>query len=88
MLSIPKLSKQRGDIKNSCPVLVVLLPAVITPYPGIFDLLTLLPVNRFPNKLAPNVPNNILRNKPFCSIASFLIVSLTLFIRNPDSSRD
>ena len=21
-----------------------------------------LPVNRFPNKLAPNVPNNILRN--------------------------
>ena len=29
------------------------------------------PANIFPNKLAPNVPNNILRNPPFCSFASF-----------------
>ena len=37
-------------------------------------------VNRFPNVLAPNVPNNILRNFPFCYFSSFLIVLLTLFI--------
>ena len=53
-------------------------PALIVP----------LPVNRFPNKLAPNVSNNILRNPPFRSFALFLIVSLTPFINNPDCSRD
>ena len=47
-----------------------------------------LPVNRFPNKLAPILPNNKLRNPPFCLFASFLIVSLTPFINEPDSSRD
>ena len=36
-----------------------------------------LPVNKFPNKLAPKVPNNISRNSPFCSFTLFLIVSLT-----------
>ena len=45
-------------------------------------------VNEFPNKLAPNFPNNIQRNPHFCSFASFLIVSLKLFINKPDSSRD
>ena len=34
----------------------------------------LFSVKRFPNKLAPNVPNNILRNPPFCSFTSFLIL--------------
>ena len=33
---------------------------------------TSLPVIRFPNKLAPNVPNNMLRNPPFCSFVSFI----------------
>ena len=47
-----------------------------------------LPANIFPNKPAPNVPNNILRNIPFSSFASFLIISLTPFINKPDSSRD
>ena len=47
-----------------------------------------LPVNRFPYKLAPNVPNNIPRNAPFCYFASFLVVSLTRFINKPDSSSD
>ena len=42
--------------------------------------------NISPNKLAPNVPNSILRNPPFCSFASFLIVSL--FNNIPKSSRD
>ena len=56
----------------------MLSPAVIVP----------LPVNRFPNKLAPNVPNNILRNQRFSCFASFLIVLLTLFTKNPLSLRD
>ena len=50
-----------------------------------------LPVNRFPNKLAPKVSNNIhniLRNLPFCSFSSFLIVLLAPFIYKPDSLRD
>ena len=42
----------------------------------------------FPNKLAPKLPNKIPRNLPFCSFASFLIVSLTPFINKPDSSKD
>ena len=47
-----------------------------------------LPVNRFPNKLAPKASNNIPRNPLFRSFASFLFVSLMPFINNPDSSRD
>ena len=46
-----------------------------------------LPVNRFPSKLSPNVPDSILGNSLFCYFASFLIVSLIPFINNPDSSR-
>ena len=42
----------------------------------------------FHNKLAPKVPNNILRNPPFCSFASFTILLLTYFINKPDSSID
>ena len=30
-----------------------------------------LPANIFPNKLAPNVPNNLLKHPSFCSFASF-----------------
>ena len=62
--------------------------ANITLWPDIFDLLTPLPVNRFSNKVAPNVPNNILRNRPVYSFALFLIVLLMPFITKPDSSRD
>ena len=58
------------------PVLNVLSPALIVP----------LLVNRFPHKLAPKMSNNIPRNHPFCSFASFLIVSLTPLINNPDFS--
>ena len=53
-------------------------PALITPRP----------VYAFPNKLADNAPINIGQNPPFCSFASFLIVSLTPFISKPDFSRD
>ena len=58
--------------------LIVPLPALITP----------LPVNTFPTKVAPNVPKNILRNLPFCYFASFLIVSLMPFINKSNSLRD
>ena len=44
--------------------------------------------NRFANKVAPNVTNNIPTNPPFYYFASFLIVSLTHFINKPVSSRD
>ena len=47
-----------------------------------------LPVNRFPSKVAPKVPNYISKNPPFYSFASFLVVLLTPFINKPDSSRD
>ena len=60
------------------PALIISSPALITP----------LPVNRFPNKVAPKVPINILRNPPFCSFASFLIISLTYFINKHYSLRD
>ena len=53
-------------------------PALITPRPA----------NAFPNILAANVPNNIERNPPLCSLASFLIVLLIPFINNYDSSSD
>ena len=53
-------------------------PALIAP----------LPENRFPNKLAPKMPNNIPRGPPFYSFASFLIVSLTPFNNKTDSSSD
>ena len=60
-------------------------PAVIVPLPV---LVLPLSVKRFANKLVPKVPKNIPRNPHFCSFGSFLIVSLTLFLKNPDSSRD
>ena len=44
-------------------------PALITPSPA--RTIPFPPVNKFPNKLAPNVPSNILKNPPLCSIASF-----------------
>ena len=61
-----------------CPALIVPSSALIVPFP----------VKKFSNKLAPNVPNTILRKPPFCPFASFLIVSLTPFINKPDYSRD
>ena len=53
-------------------------PALITP----------LPASIFPNKIAPNVSNNILRNPPFSSFVSSFVVSLTPFNNNTESSRD
>ena len=47
-----------------------------------------MPIKRSPNKPAPNVPNNALRNPPFCSFTSFWTVSVTPFNNKPESSRD
>ena len=46
----------------------VLKTPFITPFPALY-----IPFlgKRFPNKLAPNVPNNKRRNPPFCSFTSF-----------------
>ena len=53
-------------------------PALTIPFPR---------VNKFPNKLAPDVPNNILENPPLCSLVSFSIVLLTPFNKTPEFSR-
>ena len=60
--------------------------ALIAPSPA---LITPLPANIFPNKLAPNVPNNILSERSTQrTFASFLIVVLTPFINKSDYWRD
>ena len=63
----------RQHQKSHCfpvPALTILLPFLF-PEPA---LTIPFPANKFPNKLAPKVPNNILKNPPFCSFVSFLIV--------------
>ena len=52
-------------------------PALIAP----------LSADIFSNKVAANVPNNILKNPPFCSFASFLSLKLTPIINTLDYSR-
>ena len=59
--------------------------ALINPSPV---LLIALPAKILPNKLAHNVPYNIIINPPLCFLASFLIVSLSPFNNEPESSRD
>ena len=62
------------------PALIFLLPALVVIAP--------LPANIIPNKLAPNVPNDMPIHPSFHSFASFFIVSLSPFINKQDSSRD
>ena len=40
-----------------------------------------------PNKIALNVPKNMLGISPFCYFVSFSVVSLTPFINKPDSAK-
>ena len=54
------------------------------PEPG---LTTPFPAKMFPNRLAPKVPNKILKNPPFCSFVSFLIFLVTPFNKILESSR-
>ena len=44
------------------PARTIPSPALIIPFP---------PVNKLLNKLAPNVPSNILKNSPLCSLVLF-----------------
>ena len=60
------------------PARTIPSPALTIPFP---------PVNKLPNKLAPKVPSNILKNPPLCSLVSFLIVLLTPFNKIPEFSR-
>ena len=56
------------------------MPALTIPFPFLFSEPTLtipFPANKFPNKVAPKVPNNVLKNPSFCSFVSFLIVLVT-----------
>ena len=61
------------------------LPALNVPFPS---LIVPLPVYKFPNKLAPKVPNSIPRNPFFLFYSFILIVLLTPFINKLDSSSD
>ena len=46
-------------------------PALTIPLPSPVLIILFPPVNKLPNKLAPNVPSNILKNLPLCSLVSF-----------------
>ena len=59
------------------PALIIHSPALTVPFP----------VNKFPNKDAPKMPNNILRKPLLCSFVSFLIVSVTPFNKIPECSK-
>ena len=66
------------------------VPALKIPFPFLFPVpavTILFPVNKFPNKPAPKVPNNILKNRHFCSFVSFLIVLVTPFHKILEFSR-
>ena len=69
------------------PALIVLSPVLNVNLPS-FGAIIPLTDNIFHNKLASNVPNNMLKNLSFCSLASFLIVLLKRCIVKPMSSRD
>ena len=73
-------------LKSNCfpePALTIHFPLLFTD-----PALTIpFPINKFPNKLAPRVPNNILKNPPFCSFVSFSIVLVTPFNKILESSR-
>ena len=55
-----------------------LVPSSVTP----------LPYNKFPSRLAPRVPNSMLRNPSFCFLVSFSIVRVTSFLSMQESSKD
>ena len=66
------------------------VPALTIRFPFLQPELALtipFPANKFPNKLGPKVPYIILKNPPFCSFVSFLIVFATLFSKILESSR-
>ena len=70
------------------PTLTIPSPlALFATLPSPALTITFPPVNKLPNKLAPNVPSNILKNPTLCSLFSFSIVLLTPFNKIPEFSR-
>ena len=68
--------------------LIRLLPLLLASRPSILAFAP-LPANRFLNKLAPEIPNNVLQIQHLLFFfASFLIVLLTSFINEAKSSID
>ena len=63
---------------------IVASPAFIIPRPTVLVFIP-LPVNRFPTKLASNVPNSMQRNSP---LSYFAIFSIVTFYQLQDYSRD
>ena len=63
-----------------------LLPSSALTIPSRALIIPFPPVNKFPNKLAPNVPSNIIKNPPLCYLVSFSIVLLTPFNKIPEFS--
>ena len=72
-----KVTVNLGVFLLPAPALTIPSPTFIIPFP---------PVNKFLNKLAPNVPSNILKNPPLCSLVSFSIVLVTPFNKIPEFS--
>ena len=69
------------------PVLSIPLPVPAPAIPLPVPVLTIpFPVNKFPKKLAPRVPYNILKNPPFCFFVSFIIALVTPFSKIFESS--
>ena len=66
------------------PVRTIPSPARTIPSPA--RTIPFLPDYKFPNKLAPKVPNNIDKNPPFCSLVLFSIVSVTPSNKIPEFS--
>ena len=79
------------EFKEGRPQPVLTIPRPLTalsiPRPCLVAIVP-LPAKLCPNKLALNVPNNILRNPPFCFFTWFWTVSVTPINNKPESSRD
>ena len=66
------------------------MTSLTIPFPFLFPEPALripFPDNKFPNTLAPKVPNNSPKNYPFCSFVPFSIALLISFNRILESSR-
>ena len=48
--------------------------------------ITPLPADRFPNKIAPNVTNNMIRNTPSLFVCFISVVLLASFINKSDAT--
>ena len=59
-------------------------PARRTPSPA--RTIPFPPVNKFPNKVPPKVPNYIDKNPRLCSLVLFSIISVTPFNKIPEFS--